>query len=634
MADYTFESELIADPVTFQRAANAQITVYDVDDTAGATPLVLKDLNGMSLANPLTSSADAFVRAFSTTSPQVRLVGGGLAVARSSYKGMRDEAVEAKEAAAESQLAAQAAASLVGAPADTAVKTLIENGATQTALALDAAFLAAAVDPVGGIAQTFAPARRAVYGPRWVFDGDSITINGISATADFQDRTRSWTSEMARQSMGRIRYVRNAAVSGYRIDQLLARFDTYVTPYDPDVVVLTAGTNDIRQSRTMAQWKTDLVSYFEKCKDIGADLIVGAIWPSSDSGGTYAPTARTWNTELYTWAAENNVQVIPWDTLADPLTGGWPAGWSTDGGLHPTYGTDAYPTIGKFGWQSVEPKAGPAVLRRAVTNGADALANGFFANLTAAQAPPNLTAGTPDTASGTLPAGTYSYKYTSRTYWGESLPSSERSVTLGATGRITITNSTVSGSRGYNVYRKAPGDTTWKYVTFLTPSTTTSFTDDGTLTAGADMPGVDTSQYPTGLVAGSSTPHKVGPVVYAEAGVRGMIFRSTAIEGSAAAPNDHFLVTVAAGEVYSVSALLRTTGTTEGVFIVRFRDSGNVAIGQAYVARDRMVNGWGLAQLQITIPANTATVRISFEQTDSSSTGYAEFAEVQFRKIS
>jgi len=484
---------------------------------------------------------------------------------------------------------------------------------------------------------TYAPARRAVYGPRWVFDGDSITWNGLATVLGNQDRSRSWTSEMARLSMGRIRYVYNAAVPGYRVDQILARFDTYVAPQDPDVVLLTIGTNDIGAARSMALWLADIQSYYDKCKAIGADLVLGAIWPTDATDvALRGATTRTWNTALYAWANANNVQVIQWDTLADPITGGWPAGWSPDN-LHPsTAGSVAYPTIGKFGWQSVEPKTGPPNIRRAVMNGADGLANGLLASLVAPLAAPNLTAGTADTASGTLPAGDYSYKYTSRTYWGESLPSAERLVTLGATGRITITNQnlTSSGARGYRVYRKAPGDATWKYLTTLTPSTTTSFTDDGTLVPGADMAGVDTSPYPTGLAVGSTSFKTIGPVITTEPGVKGNIFRLLPNEsGTGTAPNDYFAVTVAAGEVWSASALVRASGSAEPVFVVRLRNGANALMGSIIISRDRSINGWGLAHHQITIPADAVTARVSVELSDNSA-GYAEFAEVQFRKIS
>jgi GDSL-like Lipase/Acylhydrolase family len=515
--------------------------------------------------------------------------------------------------------AAQAAAEAVPTTNDGITSGLVEDTGSDTRAALNA---------------TYAAARRAVYGPRWVFDGDSITFNGLSTVLGNQDRSRSWTSEMARQSMGRIRYIFNAAVSGYRSDQILARFDAFVAPQNPDVVLLTIGTNDIGQGFTMASWLANVQAYYDKCKAIGADLVIGAVWPTdaTDVAGRGA-TTRTWNTALYDWASTNKVQVIGWDSLADPITGGWPAGWSGDN-LHPSVvGAVAYATIGKFGWQSVEPKAGPANIRRATMNGADGLANGML-TATAIQAPPNLTAGTPDTASGTLPAGTYSYKYTSRTYWGESLPSAERQVTLSGTGKITITNSTVSGSRGYRVYRKAPGDSTWKYLTFLSPSTVTSFVDDGSIAAGADMSGVDTSPYPTGLVAGGSSVKAIGPVILTEAGVKGNIFRLMPNEsGTGTAPNDYFAVTVVPGEVWSASTLIRTSGSAEGVFVIRFRDAGNVLLGSVIVARDRMINGWGLAHHQITVPANAATARVGFELFDNAA-GYADFAEAQFRKIS
>lgn len=477
----------------------------------------------------------------------------------------------------------------------------------------------------------YAPGNRAVYGPRWVFDGDSITINGISTSSGNQDRSRSWTSELARLSMGRIQYVFNAGVGGQRTDDALGRFDAFVAPKTPDVVFLTAGTNDVGQGRTMAAWLADLESYRLKCVAIKAQMIVGAIWPSDTNvpAGRSA-TARTWNTALYEWAASNGVQVVPWDLLANPATGGWPTGWASDG-LHPTL-VDAYAQIGKFAWTVLAPRVGPPYVRRAVSNGADALANGFFA-LGSVLAAPNLSAGVADTVSGTLPAGTYSYRYTSRTFWGESLPSVERSVVLGGTGKITITNGTVSGARGYRVYRKGPGDSTWKFLFYISSAVTTTFVDDGSLVAGADMSGVDTSAAPTGLVSGVTTPHQIGPVVRQEAGIRGNIYRSMPLDGSTAAPNDHMVVPVVPGEVYKISALVRSEGTTEGLFGVRFRDAAVANIGQVYVARDRMVNGWGLASAIVTIPANAATARVSFEQSDGTSTGFAEFAEVEFRKI-
>jgi hypothetical protein len=177
MTDYIHDAALVADSASFQRAPNASITVYDADDATNAVPLVLKDLNGLPLPNPLTSSQDAFTPAFVTSSAQVKLVGGGLTVVLNSFQGLREDALAAQveaqaaktaaqgaQTAAESagadaaeaasaalatavaeaedaKEAAQAAADLVGAPADTAISTAINAPASATRAALNATFV-------------------------------------------------------------------------------------------------------------------------------------------------------------------------------------------------------------------------------------------------------------------------------------------------------------------------------------------------------------------------------------------------------------------------------------------------------------------------------------------------------------
>lgn len=121
MADYTYDSELVADPFSFQRAADSAITIYDVADENNLMPLVLKDLNGLALPNPLTSSSEAFLPAFVAPSPQVKMVGGGLQVVRSSFQGVRDAAVAAASDAEGARIAAEAAVELAQAPTDSQV---------------------------------------------------------------------------------------------------------------------------------------------------------------------------------------------------------------------------------------------------------------------------------------------------------------------------------------------------------------------------------------------------------------------------------------------------------------------------------------------------------------------------------
>lgn len=160
MVDYPYEAILVADPLTFKRAISASCTVYDVNDTAQATPLALKDMSGLPLPNPVTSTADAFIPPLVTTSEGIKIVGGGLTVVVYSHQGLKNEAVAAREAA--EKAAATAGAEAVadveariaagefkgdkgtdGAnvlPTDTAIKDAIENTASATRGALNTTY--------------------------------------------------------------------------------------------------------------------------------------------------------------------------------------------------------------------------------------------------------------------------------------------------------------------------------------------------------------------------------------------------------------------------------------------------------------------------------------------------------------
>jgi hypothetical protein len=109
---YKFDSQIVADPVSFQRAPNASVAVYDADDASNTTLLALTDLNGLPLPNPLTSSADAFLPPFKTTSAQVKLVGANLtALLGTSFDALLDEAQAASDSAAAAAASAASAAS-------------------------------------------------------------------------------------------------------------------------------------------------------------------------------------------------------------------------------------------------------------------------------------------------------------------------------------------------------------------------------------------------------------------------------------------------------------------------------------------------------------------------------------------
>lgn len=99
MADYWFEQQLVIDPIKKEIAPGASVTLYDIADTGNASPLGLKDANGLPVTNPLTSSAEGFVAGVFAPVVQVKYVApDGLAViVATSFKAMLDEAIAAKE---------------------------------------------------------------------------------------------------------------------------------------------------------------------------------------------------------------------------------------------------------------------------------------------------------------------------------------------------------------------------------------------------------------------------------------------------------------------------------------------------------------------------------------------------------
>ena len=126
---YPFETQLVlSDDGTRVLLTNAQVTIYDPSDTGFNTPLSLVDNAGHVLANPLQVTAQGFLPAFQATVPQVMWLGGGYYGYINSYKGLLNQATEAKTQATNAannalnaKTAAEAAAKAAYAPADAAV---------------------------------------------------------------------------------------------------------------------------------------------------------------------------------------------------------------------------------------------------------------------------------------------------------------------------------------------------------------------------------------------------------------------------------------------------------------------------------------------------------------------------------
>ena len=105
MTLYPFEMQIAVDansPDTVVQ--DGAVTICDPADATN-TPIPLVGPAGETLANPITTSRQGFIPAFQATIPHVKWSDGTYAGFLSSYKGLLDEAIAAREAAQTASIA-------------------------------------------------------------------------------------------------------------------------------------------------------------------------------------------------------------------------------------------------------------------------------------------------------------------------------------------------------------------------------------------------------------------------------------------------------------------------------------------------------------------------------------------------
>lgn len=121
-------------------AANSELTIFDPADSE-QRPIALTDSEGLPISNPILTNDKGFVGVFYSGLDEVGWSAGNLVGIVQSYQGIKRQAqaaaesaagslrvsVEAAESAFLAQQAAEQASNMVGAPADEAVKLLLEN---------------------------------------------------------------------------------------------------------------------------------------------------------------------------------------------------------------------------------------------------------------------------------------------------------------------------------------------------------------------------------------------------------------------------------------------------------------------------------------------------------------------------
>lgn len=186
------------------------------------------------------------------------------------------------------------------------------------------------------LATSYAQTKQARPGNLAVFLGDSITA-GADDIAN-NARGEAWPVYATIFSGQKIRYVRNAGVPGNKTAQMLARFDTDVTPYAPNIVTLLCGTNDTGVTDFVA-WQTDVKAIIAKVRAIGAVPVIGTMPPNST--GTPTPDRKflvnQWNAWIRRYAATEGIVLLDfYAVLADPVNGSFLTAYNGDG-THPSF---------------------------------------------------------------------------------------------------------------------------------------------------------------------------------------------------------------------------------------------------------------------------------------------------------
>lgn len=168
----------------------------------------------------------------------------------------------------------------------------------------------------------------AVGGLRWVSFGDSLT-----STAGGGAPYSGWTLQASMLSNGQINELVNAGITGNNASQMLARINTDVLAYTPNLVTVWVGTNDITQSRVLTDFQSDVTNIIAQLKAAGALPVLFTIPPRADT--TKYTEIVAWNAWLRSFARTQHISLVDvYSVLVDPATGAYKAGYDVGDGLH------------------------------------------------------------------------------------------------------------------------------------------------------------------------------------------------------------------------------------------------------------------------------------------------------------
>jgi lysophospholipase L1-like esterase len=168
--------------------------------------------------------------------------------------------------------------------------------------------------------------------------GDSVTQNDSFLSTDgLWTEGNGWFEQTLRALSGADQnyvFVRNAGIGGNTTPNMLARLDTDVLAYNPDVMFLMAGTNDILPGAVDADYAaffTTLEKIIVRAQLAGVNVILSTC-PTKDAAPAEIARAIPW---YYMLAKHYGIPLIDAHrAVTDPVTGQYKTGYSDDG-THP-----------------------------------------------------------------------------------------------------------------------------------------------------------------------------------------------------------------------------------------------------------------------------------------------------------
>ena len=312
---FTFAAAVAWDPIGKQAVKNTSFQVYAQADTGFVTPLAITDTFGATLpGNILNSGSQGVFPEFEqATNSTVVITDPSHTYVWTVTAIMQDTSVAAFMDAP-------------GSATSQAVRTKVAEEFADPESETHAVLNATILTEVAGAALPLD--MPGALGVATVFTGDSI-VHGADKLNDgflLEVQQNSWPMYATVAAKGKIKRLANTGVGGNTSTQLLARFDADVLAYNPKVVVLAIGTNDIWQAVAQSVYVANMRDMVAKTIKAGAVPVLVTFTPHLASPTTKTK-AMSWNAWIRRYAAENGYPLVDMHAVTvDPTTGDWKAG--------------------------------------------------------------------------------------------------------------------------------------------------------------------------------------------------------------------------------------------------------------------------------------------------------------------